>query len=173
VLEIDPGVVEIARDHLGLRTSADLTVDVGDARTALPALADDAYDLVIGDAFSGLSVPWHLTTVEVVRNVDRVLRDGGIYAVNVIDGGDSAFARAELATLRAVFAHVEVIMPPGGQPPPDDRNQVLLASQRPLPELDVDPADGAVRDEAFVGRYVDGAPVLTDDRAPVDQLVRG
>ena len=28
----------------------------------------------------------------------------------VIDGGDSAFARAELATLRAVFAHVEVVL---------------------------------------------------------------
>jgi len=173
VLEIDPGVVDIARDDLGLRTGPDLTVDVGDARTALPDLEGDAYDLVIGDAFSGLSVPWHLTTVEVVREVDRVLRDGGVYAVNVIDGGGSDFARAELATLRAVFAHVEVVMPPGGQPPAEDRNQILLASQRPLPDLDVDPTDGVPRDEAFVGRYVGDAPVLTDDRAPVDQLVRG
>lgn len=173
VLEIDPGVVDIARDELGLRTGPDLTVDVGDARTALPDLDDDAYDLVIGDAFSGLSVPWHLTTVEVVREVDRVLRDGGVYAVNVIDGGDSDFARAELATLRSVFAHVEVILPPGGEPPAFDRNQILLASQRPLPDLDLDPADGALRGEAFVERYIDGAPVLTDDRAPVDQLVRG
>jgi spermidine synthase len=172
VVEIDPGVVDIARDHLGLRTGPDLTVEVGDARTALPALPDDAFDLVIGDAFSGLSVPWHLTTVEIKQEIARVLRPGGIYAVNVIDGGANGFARAELATLRAVFDHVQVILP-GDEPPAAKRNQVLVASDRPIPRLDIDPADGVVRDEAFVARYVGGASVLTDDHAPVDQLVRG
>ncbi|HEX4901363.1 MAG TPA: fused MFS/spermidine synthase [Acidimicrobiales bacterium] len=172
VVEIDPGVVDIARDHLGLETGPDLTVEVRDARIALPRLPDDAYDLVIGDAFSGQSVPWHLTTVELVEEVDRVLRDGGVYAVNVIDGGPSGFARAELATLRAVFDHVEVVLPTA-EPPGAKRNQILVASDRPIPDLDVDPADGVVRDEAFVARYVGGAEVLTDDHAPVDQLVRG
>lgn len=172
VVEIDPGVVDIARDHLGLRTGPDLTVEVRDARIALPRLPTDGFDLVVGDAFSGQSVPWHLTTVEVAEEIDRVLRAGGIYAVNVIDGGRSAFARAELATLRAVFDHVEVILPTA-DPPATKRNQVLVASDRPIPELDVDPDDGVVRDGVFVARYVGGAEVLTDDHAPVDQLVRG
>lgn len=170
VIEIDPGVVDIARDQLGLETGPDLTVEVRDARTALPRQDDDAFDLVVGDAFSGKSVPWHLTTVEVAEEVDRVLRDDGIYVLNVIDGGDSAFARAELATLRAVFDHVEVILP-GGEPPRTPRNQVIIASDRPIPAIDVDPDDGVVRDEAFVRGYVGGAEVLTDDHAPVDQLV--
>lgn len=172
VVEIDPGVVDIARDHLGLETGPDLTVEVRDARIALPRLPTDGYDLVVGDAFSGRSVPWHLTTVEVVEEIRRVLRDGGIYAVNVIDGGPSGFARAELATLRAVFDHVEVILPTA-DPPGTKRNQILVASDRPIPELDVDPADGVRRDAAFVARYVGGAEVLTDDHAPVDQLARG
>jgi MFS family permease len=170
VIEIDPGVVDIAEDQLGLETGPDLTVDVSDARTALPRLPDDAYDLVVGDAFSGLSVPWHLTTVEVAEDVDRVLRDGGIYVLNVIDGGDSAFARAELATLREVFDHVQVILP-DGNPPGPARNQVIIASDRPIPDLDIDPDDGVLRDEGFVRGYIDGARVLTDDHAPVDQLL--
>ncbi|MFP5322829.1 MAG: fused MFS/spermidine synthase [Acidimicrobiia bacterium] len=169
VIEIDPGVVDIARDHLGLQTGTDLTVDERDARIALPELDTDAYDLVIGDAFSGQSVPWHLTTVEVAQQIDRVLRDGGIYAVNVIDGGDSAFARAELATLREVFAHVQVILP-SAEPPTGQRNQILVASQRPIPPIDPAPLDGVVLDESFVDGYVGGAEVLTDDHAPVDQL---
>jgi len=172
VVEIDPGVVDIARDHLGLETGPDLTVEVRDARVALPRLPTEGYDLVIGDAFSGLSVPWHLTTVEIVEEVDRVLRDGGIYAVNVIDGGPSWFARAELATLRAVFDHVAVILP-SAEPPSTKRNQILVASDRPIPDLDVDAADGVVRGPDFVAGYVGGAEVLTDDHAPVDQLVRG
>jgi len=172
VLEIDPGVVDVARDELGLETGPDLTVDVGDARTALPDLPADGYDLVVGDAFSSRSVPWHLTTVEVAREVRRLLRPGGIYAVNVIDGGANGFARAELATLRAAFGHVEVVLPEG-EPPSASRNQILLASDRPLPRLDVDPADGVQLGEGFVARYVGGAEVLTDDHAPVDQLVQG
>ncbi len=172
VVEIDPGVVEIAEEHLGLERGADLTVEVSDARTALPRQPADRFDLVVGDAFSGQSVPWHLTTVEVAREVERALRDGGIYVLNVIDGGDSRFARAELATLMAVFDHVQVVLP-DGEPPASPRNQILVASDRPLPSIDVDPDDGVLRDEAFVRRYVDGAAVLTDDRAPVDQLTAG
>ena len=33
--------------------------------------------------------------------------------MNVIDGGESGFARAELATLREQFGHVAVILPAG------------------------------------------------------------
>ena len=172
VVEIDPGVVDIAEEHLGLEPGPDLVVEVSDARTALPRQPDDRFDLVVGDAFSGKSVPWHLTTVEVAREVDRVLRDGGIYVLNVIDGGDSDFARAELATLSEVFDHVQVILP-DGEPPRTARNQVIVASQRPLPDIDIDPEDGVLRDEAFVRRYADGARVRTDDRAPVDQLTSG
>jgi SAM-dependent methyltransferase len=171
VIEIDPGVVDIAEEHLGLRRGPDLTVEVRDARTAIADLPGDAYDLVVGDAFTGMSVPWHLTTVEVAREVARVLRPGGVYAVNVIDGEPNAFVRAELATLREVFAHVAVILP-GQQPPQQARNQIIVASDRVLAMPDIDPADGVWRDEDATGRYAGRARVLTDDHAPVDQLVR-
>ena len=75
-------------------------------------------------------------------------------------------------TVTDAFDHVEIVLP-GGEPPRAARNQILLASQQPLPRLELDPADGVPRDEAFVAGYVDGAEVLTDDHAPVDQLVRG
>ena len=172
VIEIDPGVVDIAEDQLGLEVGPDLTVDVSDARTALPRLDDDRFDLVVGDAFSGLSVPWHLTTAEMAAEIARVLRDDGIYVLNVIDGGDSAFARAELATLAAVFDHVEVILP-DGEPPALARNQVIVASASPIPTLEIDPDDGVLRGETFVRDYVGDARVLTDDHAPVDQLLAG
>jgi len=171
VLEIDPDLVDIAERELGLVTGPDLQVRPGDARTAIGRIADASVDLVVGDAFGGLSVPWHLTTEELLDEIDRVLRPGGIYVVNVIDGGANRFARAQAATLARVFDHVAVVVPRTGPPAGAPANQVLVASDRPLPPFDVSPDDGQVLRGAALEAYVDGARPLTDDFAPVDQLI--
>jgi hypothetical protein len=61
VLEIDPAVLDLGRDELGLHTSRALQVRIGDARLGIRDEPDDSRDLVVGDAFGSLSVPWHLT----------------------------------------------------------------------------------------------------------------
>lgn len=169
VLELDPGVVEIAEERLGLETGEQLEVRVGDARTALPDLSPDRYDLVVGDAFSGKSVPWHLTTVEVAAELTRLLRDDGLYVMNVIDGSDNGFARAVIATLKREFDYVAVILP-DDDPPRRARNQVIVASNAPLPEIDPLGGDGVVVDGERLDVYVGDARILTDDHAPADQL---
>jgi MFS family permease len=171
VLEIDGELVQIAKDELGLVENKLLRVDVGDARLALKGLPSHSYDLVVGDAFAGESVPWHLTTAEVAREISRLLAPGGIYVMNVIDGGSSAFARAELATLTDRFDHVAAILPPGAIPEHSPVNQVLVASQAVLPYLAIPPADGRIIDGHELVRYIGNARRLTDDYAPVDQLV--
>ena len=171
VLEIDPDLPGIAREHLGLSDDPTIDIRIGDARLALDDLPTDGVDLVIGDAFAGTSVPWHLTTIEVMVELDRVLRPGGVYAMNVIDGGDNGYARAQAATLSRQFDHVQVIVPAGGVA---DRpvNQILIASDRPLPRLEIDPDDGMVLDtDRAVAGYIDRADPLRDDHAPVDQLM--
>jgi len=171
VLEIDPQLVDIAEDELGLERRADLRIETGDARLAFTELPSDAYDLVVGDAFGGESVPWHLTTLEVVDEIERVLRPGGVYAMNVIDGGSSRFARAQMATLAERFEHLAVIHPPDDVPGDRTVNQILVASSAPLPDLDVAPADGVVVRGEALERFIDGARPLTDDFAPVDNLL--
>ncbi|HEV3400972.1 MAG TPA: fused MFS/spermidine synthase, partial [Acidimicrobiales bacterium] len=79
VLEIDPGLVEVARERLGLRPGPAVEVRTGDARLLVDDLGDAAHDLVLGDAFGGVAVPWHLTTIEFVDAVAAVLRPGGAY----------------------------------------------------------------------------------------------
>ena len=171
VLEIDPELVEIATEDLGLRLDADLRVRLGDARLAFEDLDTDAHDLILGDAFASTSVPWHLTTIQVMEQIDRMLRPGGLYVMNVIDGGPNRYARAQLATLAAQFDHVAVVVPAEGVPEQGRVNQVLIASDSPIPDLDVDRADGTVLRWAAARRFVRGAEVLTDDFAPVDQLM--
>ena len=159
VLEIDGRLVDLDRDRLGLDDVPDVDVRVGDGRILVGAVPDASQDLVLGDAFGGLAVPWHLTTVEAAREVERVLRPGGVYVVNVIDYPPTRFAKAEVATLLEVFDEVAVLAPQEALDGEVGDNFVLVASDRPL-DLD-EPVDA----RAWAG----GASVLTDDHAPVDQ----
>jgi hypothetical protein len=174
VLEVDGDVVELARHRLGLETSPRLRVTVGDARVTLRGLPGDSADLVVGDAFSSRAVPWHLATAEWVEEVRRVLRPGGLYALNVIDREPLELLRAEAATLLAAFADVRLVGYAGAGDEPLGGNLVLLASDRPIPPRAGSTARGAeTLDRAAVERLAAGAEPLTDDDAPADQLLSG
>ena len=177
VLEVDPQIPEIGQARLGLQTGDDLAVEVGDARTLIAEQDAAAYDVVLGDAFGSLAVPWHLTTAEMVEQVRRVLRPDGVYVLNVIDFPPLAFARAEAATLLAAFDDVALMALPETLAGEDGGNLVLVASDRSLP-VDALARRAAARGEpdSVVGRdeverFAAGAQVLTDDDAPVDQLL--
>jgi spermidine synthase len=177
VLELDGTLVDIAQRQLGLTLSDDLQVRVGDARTGIRDVAADSVDVVLGDAFGGLAVPWHLTTVEWVREVDRVLRPDGIYLLNVIDYPLFGFARAETATLRHVFEHVAVIAPPGRIAGASGGNLVLIGSHQPIDRAAILASNRARGDNdelkinSELDEFLDDAQPLTDDYAPVDQLM--
>lgn len=176
VFEVDPGVVDIARDQLGLMEGNGISVRTGDARVLLRDVPDGFSDLVIGDAFGGETVPWHLTTREFVADVQRVLRPGGVYAINLIDRPPLSFARAELATLAEQFAHVAIVSRPQRIAKVEGGNFVLVASDSPIALEGIRRAIEArgdalavVTDDETVA-FVDGQRALTDEYAPVDQL---
>jgi len=175
VLEIDPGLVDISRDRLGLTTGPDLDVHVGDARLLLGSVAGGPYDVVVGDAFGGLAVPWHLTTREFLEGVRARLAGGGVYVMNLIDYPPLRFARAELATLRLMFDSLAVVAAPDVLDGQRGSNLVLVAAvgalDAPALAARISGRGGTERVVAggeLVG-FVGGAPVLTDDWAPVDQ----
>jgi hypothetical protein len=178
VLELDPVVLATAREELGLELSESLSVLVGDGRLGMAGEPTDAYDLVIGDAFAGPAVPWHLTTSEFVREVQRVLRPGGVYAANIIDYPPLHLARAQLATFAEVFEHVAVYGPASRAAGTSGGNLILLASDAPFPEdaiLGANAAHGGsahlADSSAEVAGFIAKARVLTDDFAPADQLM--
>jgi hypothetical protein len=109
--------------------------------------------------------------------VDRALADDGVYAVNLIDNPPLGFVRAELATMRAVFPHVVLLARAPVLAGEDGGNVVAVASRSTLPveELrEVLPAfdlPWQVADGDELDRFVGDAEVLTDDHAPVDQLL--
>ena len=177
VLEIDPGVVAVSTQELGLTDGGGIDVQVTDGRSGLAATATDSMDLLVGDAFSGYAVPWHLTTQEALVDVRRVLAADGIYALNVIDYPPAGFARAEIATVASVFDHVALTTYPEALADGVGANFLVLASAEPLPVTAWRDAvrrvvpEWTVIDGAELAEFVGDAVVLTDDFAPVDQLL--
>ena len=170
VHEVDGDLVELAKDRLGLRTGRDLRVVEGDARVTLAGEATASADLVVGDAFGARAIPWHLSTVEYAREIRRVLRPRGVYALNLIDQPPLSLARAEVATLRAVFADVRLVAHPGAGGSPAGGNLVLIASDATQTVRSA--ARGAVTyDRRATERFAGRAEPLRDLDAPADQLL--
>ncbi|MEX2562326.1 MAG: fused MFS/spermidine synthase, partial [Nitriliruptoraceae bacterium] len=175
VLELDPLLVELATDRLGFEPGDDIEVLTGDARLGIEQVERGAYDLVIGDAFGGVAVPWHLATREFTTALHDRMRPDGVYIINVLDHGPRDFLKAEVATLAEIFTHVAVISWPGwssGDAGSAGGNHVIIASHAPLPVDDIQAANRrrAHIDEIVYGddlkHYIGDANVLTDDHAP-------
>jgi spermidine synthase len=171
VLEVDGGLVAFDRKSLGLRTSPDLRATVGDARVTMRREPSNSADVIVGDAFSSRTVPWQLMTTQWLREIQRVLRPGGLYALNLIDYPPLSLLRAETATLLLAFTKVRMITIAGTNGLPAGGNEILLASNGALPPQQGPSAAGAsVYEHASLLRIVNGAKALRDDYAPVDQL---
>jgi spermidine synthase len=181
VLEVDPLLVELAQDELGLELGDDITVRIGDARQTITEVPERRHDLVIGDAFGGVAVPWHLATAGFIELVEKRVTADGVYAANVIDYGPRGFLRAEVATVAAVFEHVIVLGREGSFAEDAEEgvggNYVVVASNAPLPLERIRAAnrERGRSDDLLAGSqlaaFVGDAEVLTDDHAPVDQLL--
>jgi spermidine synthase len=181
VVEIDPEVVRVAREYFRLEESADLRVHTMDGRQYLRE-TDRTYDLIVLDAYEKDKVRFHLTTVEFMELARRRLSAEGILLANLIaapSGPASRFYRAEYRTMDRVFPQVYSFPTTGGA---TVQNVELVATREPDPVSESelrernDRRDIGIDLSAEIGTYradasTDDVPVLTDDHAPVDDLL--
>jgi spermidine synthase len=165
VIELDPGVVELARAHLGLRRAPGLRVRVGDGRAVLAGRPAGSADAVLIDAFVGARVPRHLVTREALADLARV---AGLAAVNVVDSRplhDAAAIAAGLAEafpyVLALGAHAVLAKRRGGN--------VVLVGAHELPPLDrlraraaADRSQGTVLGPEEMEAFTGGIPPWRD-----------
>jgi len=188
VAEIDPAVTEAAFEAFGLVRDTGLKIHNMDARNYVTSLVDarmrDAeavqpYDVIVGDSFNDFSVPSHLTTLEFTQLVSDLLRDDGIYLLNMIDMYDPGqFLSAFVNTLRAVFPQVYVYN--CGAPSNVRDTFVIVCSkiERDMADL----PDRVSAGHSYSGCQVltpaldalilrNGGLMLTDDHAPTEILL--
>lgn len=172
-VEIDPGVIDVARKFFGIKDSPRVRYLDGDGRVFLTRNRKP-YDLILIDAFHGGYVPFHLLTREFYTLVKQRLAPGGAAAFNVHDG--SKLYASTLLTLGAVFRTIELYPSGEGEVSvvvTDEAPNLETLSQRAnalqaahgfryaLPTL-------LARRRTDVQAQTAKGEVITDDFAPVD-----
>ncbi|WP_190140226.1 spermidine synthase [Streptomyces longispororuber] len=171
VVERDTALVGLVRRALPLDPQARVRVRGADAREGLAKVPDDWADLVIADVFSGARTPAHLTSVEFLDDVRRVLKPGGHYAANVADGPPLRHLRGQLATAAAVFPELALVADPAVLRGKRFGNAVLVASAHPLPLAELtrrsagDPHPARVEHGRALTDFSGGATAVTDASA--------
>ncbi|MDH3455644.1 MAG: fused MFS/spermidine synthase, partial [Gemmatimonadota bacterium] len=167
-------VTRVAREHFALPPEAARVFHMDGRRFLMSG--DDAYDLIVMDAFGSSSIPFHLVTREAFALIHSRLVPDGIVAMNVeAVGWHDVLVTALAATMKTQFAHVVVL--PMAEPPNQLGNLVLLASDREL-EIEEEPpvptdrfSPDYHRAHAWDNRFqIDaaGVSILTDDHNPID-----
>ncbi|HYU18084.1 MAG TPA: fused MFS/spermidine synthase [Chloroflexota bacterium] len=184
VAEIDPGVTQTDFEQMGLSPATRVITYNADAREVVEQKQrGEKYDLVFGDAFNDLQIPYHLTTRQFAQKIRTMLRDDGIYLALVIDklrGG--LFIPSYVRTVESVFRYVYILADGNPWNSTFANTYVVAASASPI---DFERLK-TVRGQGFNGQTVTSvmprdqmdewlrtAPsvLLTDDYAPADNLV--
>ncbi len=187
VVEIDPVVTEAAHAAFGFPRDTRARVLHMDGRNYVEQQAialgdgDNAakYDMIFGDCVSDYTVPFHLTTREYTRYIAQLLKDDGVYLLNMLDMYEiGGFLAAVVGTNAEAFAEVQVFAPTGKL---DNRETfVVVAAKQPV-DLTNAVAEvnaktgmpGRLLTKAELDALRERAPVavLTDDFAPVENLL--
>ncbi|MEV5781835.1 fused MFS/spermidine synthase [Streptomyces sp. NPDC052287] len=171
VVERDGLLVQLVRRELPLDPNARVRVRSVDAREGLAKVPDGWADLVIADVFSGARTPAHLTSVEFLDDVRRVVKPGGVYAANLADGPPLAHLRGQIATAAAVFPELALVADPTMLRGKRFGNAVLVACDRPLPLAELtrraasDPHPGRVEHGRQLADFTGGAAPVLDAAA--------
>lgn len=168
VIEIDPVVVSAARSFYGFEPTG--KVIVGDARYQVKQL-EEQYDLIIHDCFTGGSEPAHLLSVEMLRDLENLLQQDGVLALNFVgfsSGEESVAAASVFRTIGEVFDYRRsYVSAPGEQ----FNDFVFLASNAPLTAA---AQTGSLQINARLSRYeyqlADAGIVITDDFNPLEHM---
>lgn len=183
VIEIDPAVTEVVYNELGMpRTTRIRTFNMDARMFFIDNLAGGAkYDIIFGDAFNDLSIPYHLTTHEFNQQIKSNLKNGGFYAANVIDDfREGQFLPSYVHTLRRSFKNVYLIREARSGEISGRDTYVVVASDNALDReafarlaAEKGSVVGAIMEDSELERYLkEKAPVLlTDEYAPVDNMV--
>jgi spermidine synthase len=145
------------------------------------------YDLIFGDAFRDISIPYHLVTKEFNDIVKASLQPYGLYVVNVVDGKmrNYRFLRSYLKTIKRSFDYVYLLPSRKNWKQDSTITFVVIASDKPLNETSWSKSIDTLPGQNMIinGKYLNQAEMkellsldnkavlLTDMYSPVEQMM--
>lgn len=141
-VDMSSAVLELARDHFGLRENASLAVHRADAGAFAANARTEGYDVVIIDLFGAFEASPLLARRTFFEHVRRCLRPGGAIAVNTIGALDGSSGAMFVIHRAIAAAFGELVSEPvldareratGNLATRPLRNVVTFATRGPLP----------------------------------------
>lgn len=177
VAEIDPSVTKIAIQQLFFKPR-NITIHHQDARPTLKGYPKAYFDVVVGDVFHDITIPYHLVTLEFLHLVKTRLKPNGLYLMNIVDTfPNPRLVKSILKTAQTQFSNVQVWI----DNLPDSQQRmiyVLSAGDTHSPPNILISQSGIKRQWLSINQplFISGTPLaklplLTDDYAPVDRLL--
>ncbi|HRH41652.1 MAG TPA: fused MFS/spermidine synthase, partial [Pyrinomonadaceae bacterium] len=172
VVEIDPQMTEMARKYFKLQDHPNLQTFHEDGRVFLNQNTKK-YDVILVDAFTSVySVPFQLTTIEAIRQMEKSLTDDGVVLVNLIsafEGEGAKFLQAEVRTYKEVFPNVYIFKPRIEKAENLAQNALLVATKSNKIGFDSNDEAMSVLLKNRYQKPLDlNIAVLTDELAPVE-----
>jgi spermidine synthase len=92
VVELDPGITDVARKYFNLEDRPGQRIFHEDARMFVNRESEAGtrkYDAVFEDVFgSSYNIPFHMTTAECMKRIRAMMSDDGVFVVNIISSLD-------------------------------------------------------------------------------------
>lgn len=163
VVEIDPVLADVAREHFFYTDPPNVNLIFQDART-YSNQTDKQYDIVVVDVYGNTDIPFTFMTKEYGEAVRRITKPGGVVLVNMI-AGEKGQCRELLSTLEAPYRAQfdERLM---------KANAPRGASERPHNIIGVY-GDGLPDYQGYEAPEIPVREPYTDDFAPAERIREG
>ena len=171
VVEIDPGITELARKYFNLENDVRLTNIVEDGRIYLNN-NQKQYDAIYIDAFNTNIIPYQLTTREAVQKIYNSLTSNGVVIVNIIsaiEGDKSKLLRSEFKTYQTVFSVVYLFQVDNKSP--NAVQNIILIGLKNNRKINLESGNAEFNGylKTIVRKKIAvDLPILSDNYAPVD-----
>ncbi len=178
VAEIDADIMSAAIEYFSFKETANMKVHITDGRMFVKR-TQKKYDMIFLDAYQNDDIPFHLTTVEFLKEVKGKLKEDGVVAANILSPYRNKFFDSMVVTYKKVFPHLYIF---SGQ---RSRNFIFVATPDKMrrseesvlerarklqtgKHFDIDLPKTASAYEYSTEYEWSSAKVLTDDFAPVN-----
>jgi len=177
IAEIDPDMLSVAQRYFHFKENARMKVHLDDGRLFVKR-TKKKYDWIILDAYQNDYIPFHLTTLEFLREVKSRLNDNGVVVTNIVSPFRNKFFDSMVMNYKKVFPHLMIfkgkqsgnfIFVATTDSKVKDKDSVEARARKiqSARKFDIDLEDIATKYEPSTAYEWDGAKILTDDFAPV------
>jgi spermidine synthase len=178
IAEIDPDMVAVAQRYFYFKENEKMRVTTEDGRMFVKR-TKKKYDLIVLDAYHNDYIPFHLTTLEFLKEVGSRLKENGIVVSNITSPFRNKFFDSMVATYKKTFPNLYIfkgkksanfIFVATASSKSRDRGEIEARAARvqAARKMDIDLVEIASRFQYSADYEWGGAKVLTDDFAPVN-----